>query len=729
MQAVNFLNPALLWGVGLASIPVIIHLLFRRQFRRIEWAPMRYLKLTIQRNRRRVQLEQLLLLLLRICLIALLAVLVARPVVHLLGLASWLGGSSRTSTVLVLDDSLSMGLAVDGRTIFDRAVKLASHLVRDFGPQDRFTVVLASQPKAPLSREAETNAADQIVQLLKQQKPSAAFVSWGPTMRDVDGLLAASTYPTREVILLTDLQRAGWEMNFSELADRWAADGVRLRIYNLGCDRAHQLALEDLKPLEPCTVSGAVARFEAVVHNDSPENLEHVGATLLIDGKPSQLELPTLGSGQRVKVPLAATFQELGLHHLSLKLADDAMIADNQRWNIVDVRERLRVSIVDGQPSAEPLAGEADFLALALSLGAETSTPLAVEILADAELGSLAQDPPDVIVLANVGSLNMQQAQRLRRLVEAGTGLMIFVGDQIDPDNYNLVLQRDGIELLPAPLESISDQPVSGLLLESDSPSPLDAMRQLNAAVLERIKTEKYYQLRLPEQNTPGVRVLARWNDANSSPAVVEKLVGRGRVQLWTTTANKSWTEWPTQPSYVLAMRECVKAIVRPTGAHDLTAGEMIRRPIAADAQVRSPTIETPNETEPKSMAVEAVRSATAESKSDAVANEDRVSEKALTFSDTRQPGVYRLNWQTDAGPVSDLFAVNPNARESDLTPITVEALRGLWGNLQPEIITGLQTNSDLSTRGQEIWRPLAMCLMALMAVEACFATWAGRQR
>ena len=49
-----------LWGLGLASIPLIIHLLFRRSFRRIEWAPMKYLKLTIQRNRRRIQIEQLL---------------------------------------------------------------------------------------------------------------------------------------------------------------------------------------------------------------------------------------------------------------------------------------------------------------------------------------------------------------------------------------------------------------------------------------------------------------------------------------------------------------------------------------------------------------------------------------------------------------------------------------------------------------------------------------------
>src|SRR5580693_4182778 len=102
----SFLNSAALWGLALASIPIIIHLLFRRRFRRIDWAPMHYLKLSIQRNRRRIRLEQLLLLLLRTIAILLLFFLVARPKMNAAGLGNWLGGDSRTSQVLVIDDSL-----------------------------------------------------------------------------------------------------------------------------------------------------------------------------------------------------------------------------------------------------------------------------------------------------------------------------------------------------------------------------------------------------------------------------------------------------------------------------------------------------------------------------------------------------------------------------------------------------------------------------------------------
>src|SRR5580698_10291629 len=107
MSSLSFLNSSLLWGLVLASIPLIIHLLFRRRFRQIEWAPMRYLKLTIQRNRRRIQLEQLLLLLLRTGLLVLLFFYLARPVLNPTGLEQWLGTGGRSSQVVVIDDSLS----------------------------------------------------------------------------------------------------------------------------------------------------------------------------------------------------------------------------------------------------------------------------------------------------------------------------------------------------------------------------------------------------------------------------------------------------------------------------------------------------------------------------------------------------------------------------------------------------------------------------------------------
>src|SRR4051812_10172881 len=145
----TFLSPLLAWGMLLGAIPLIIHLLNRRRFRRVEWAPMRYLKLTIRRNRRRIQLEHLILLLLRIALPVLLFAFLARPIVDPTGLEGWLGGGGRTSQVVLVDDSLSMGYAAGGPPAFRRAREVAAALLSAARPQDRCTLVTTSAPAAP----------------------------------------------------------------------------------------------------------------------------------------------------------------------------------------------------------------------------------------------------------------------------------------------------------------------------------------------------------------------------------------------------------------------------------------------------------------------------------------------------------------------------------------------------------------------------------------------------
>src|SRR5262249_25496706 len=150
---IQFLSPLLIWGTLLGAIPLIIHLLNRRRFRIVEWAPMRHLKLTIQKNRRRIQIEQLLLLLLRMALPILLFLFLARPVFNPTGLERWAFGTGRASQIVVIDDSLSMGYASAGPSAFQRAREVAGALVNAARAQDRLTLVVASAPRSPVFHE------------------------------------------------------------------------------------------------------------------------------------------------------------------------------------------------------------------------------------------------------------------------------------------------------------------------------------------------------------------------------------------------------------------------------------------------------------------------------------------------------------------------------------------------------------------------------------------------
>src|SRR3954451_2377898 len=149
----TFLSPLLAWGMLLGIVPLIIHLLNRRRFRRVEWAPMRHLKQTIRRNRRRIQIENWLLLLLRIILPILLFLFLARPVLNPTVLEKWLVGGGRSSQVVLIDDSLSMGYGAGGPPAFHRAREVAGSVLAAVKPQDRCTLVAASAPRTPIFHE------------------------------------------------------------------------------------------------------------------------------------------------------------------------------------------------------------------------------------------------------------------------------------------------------------------------------------------------------------------------------------------------------------------------------------------------------------------------------------------------------------------------------------------------------------------------------------------------
>src|SRR3954447_14794826 len=195
----TLLSPLLLWGTLLGVIPIIIHLLNRRRFRRVEWAPMRYLKLTIQRNRRRIQIEQLLLLLLRICLPVLLFLFLARPLVNPTGLERWLGGAGRTSHVIVVDDSLSMGYAAGGPPAFHRAREVAGALLAATRPGDRCTLVATSAPGRPVFHEVEGTRREELSGDALSLPQTETFASWPAVLEAVDGVLQSCTYPTRQL--------------------------------------------------------------------------------------------------------------------------------------------------------------------------------------------------------------------------------------------------------------------------------------------------------------------------------------------------------------------------------------------------------------------------------------------------------------------------------------------------------------------------------------------------
>ena len=210
LWAFGFANlPLLQIGIAAASLPILIHLLNRRKYREMRWAAMRFLIAALQKNQRRVKIEQWLLLAVRTLVILLAVGAMAKPFLESLGAVVLPG--QRTHRVIVLDGSMSMAFVSGDQPRFEQAKTLAGQLVRDARRGDVLSVVMMGEPPRVVVGDASpsANGAEVVKEIEALRRPDGA-TDLVASFEAVDRVLGVSTIPRKEVIFITDLQAASW---------------------------------------------------------------------------------------------------------------------------------------------------------------------------------------------------------------------------------------------------------------------------------------------------------------------------------------------------------------------------------------------------------------------------------------------------------------------------------------------------------------------------------------
>ena len=163
----NFIASWFLPALAAVAGPTLIHLLNRRRYRTQQWAAMQFLLEAVKRNRRAIQIRDLILLAIRTFIVLLFVLAMARPY--------WVGGGQQAyngsepiHAVIVLDNSLSMGYTALDKSLLDNAKSQAAAFVETLPSGSEVSVIpMCTQPHwfsvgAYSSREDALNAIEQI---------------------------------------------------------------------------------------------------------------------------------------------------------------------------------------------------------------------------------------------------------------------------------------------------------------------------------------------------------------------------------------------------------------------------------------------------------------------------------------------------------------------------------------------------------------------------------------
>jgi len=514
-------SPVLFYaGAGAASIPILIHLLSKRRFRRIRWAAIDFLIEADRRNRRRVRLQELTLLALR-CLAMLLAgAMLARLFVRPQALAAVLGSPAATERVIVLDDSFSMGLLhraveTDSRhgTVFGRATSALERLVhwlREESPNDPLTILLASRPDQPLRTEVNVGRmdTDSLRDELETLEPSNRGGNMPEALAAVRRLLdARESSVNAAVYVVSDFQQADWirgsrqegkrgkggegetrrgrdevgapgeqegqGRDFASSRSRgngnpaavltgWADGNRTLRVVlvDVGIATTGNMCVTAIESRQSQVVAGLSASFAAKVTNfGDVESKQRSLEVYVGDAAQPPVTVPAVAPGHTIEVPFEIVFSHEGSEALTVELASDALPVDDTRAMAVPVTRALRVLVVNGEPDADPYQDEVFLLAVALRPEGPQFSGNQVSVVDEGEFEETELADFDVVVLANVFRVSEETAARLKEYVSAGGGLAVFLGDQVDADLYNRILYRNGEGLLPAGLREVVTVP------------------------------------------------------------------------------------------------------------------------------------------------------------------------------------------------------------------------------------------------------------------------------
>ena len=673
MGSLALLDGALLGGFVVVALPVLIHLLSRRRARRVAFAPIELLLRSQKRTARSIRLRQLLLLLLRTLLLAMLAGALVRPLLVEKPLAELT--RAPLVVVLALDVSASMHTTLDGKEAFARAkVKARETLTRLV---DDVRVGLVACDDRPRDVVAPTFERREVIDALERLEAGWAFSDVGACVARAAALARTVAAPAAQ----DDSGSVGSERRVVVISDLAAhafpgavpvEDGAGLRVdlvsaFDEEPPPNHGIVDIDARP----GAQGLAVRFHAARWG-GPD--VEVPADLQIgERRVSRLSLP-FSSGRLLERAFTATLlpaDDEGIavdaRTLTLTLGDDAFAADNVVVLPREPKNAVRVLVVDGEADALPFSDEVFYLtqALTASRAAVGGGRLSVSVAVPEKLDAAALVDVDVLVLANVARLEQAAAAAVVSHVEAGAGLFVTMGDQVDVDAWN----RDLGRVLPAVLRGAKGQAllddasvaeVLGLtrfetehpVLRAFSSSGTDAIPGLS-----RVRTTTSMLVE-PDSTAPR-EVLARFT--NDAPALVERAVGpdgRGRVLLLATSIDREWTDLPIRPGFLPLVEQVALYLGR---ALDDTRPRTVR---VGEAR----TIHVPPRTRAVVVAPPAGREMRVEVEGDA---------REVRFADVVRPGMHRVFSVDDAGNRTALaeerFTALVDARESDPTRLSAD--------------------------------------------------------
>jgi hypothetical protein len=695
-MSVFFLYPALLFGLFAASLPILIHLLNRRKLKRIQFPAVRFILLSQKRISRSYRLRHWILLALRTLAVVFLALLLANPIFQI-G-AGLFAGSGPVSLVVLLDNSLSMTWSGDGNG-FRQAKDAARLLISGLNDGDRAALIPTNiDGKEPFRLKAQK---DVLLKELDGIEIADGTANLPAALSKAYELLVEPA-GQKEIRLITDMGLTGWDQ-FSVAGLKQVDPSIAFKLIHIG--RKQQPLNGTIKTIRLTSQGVGVnlpTQIEATVANFGASEIKDVLVQLSIDGQNREQKLATVPAGGETSVNFQTRVNQAGAHVGQVTLKKDGLAGNPTTHFALDAQDKLKILVVDGDPQTSLVQSETFFLSRALNPAGDSSLFLPTVILPDA-LNSATLDGYQVVMLCNVAALSDAFVTKLQNFLRQGGGVLIFGGDKFQPESYS---QR-WPQALPGELreKKLGPEASGEKIGKFDLDHPV--LQNLSEDTLqESLKSARVWGY----TRTAASGKAALISLTNGDPLLLEQKIGSGKLMLFTTSADRDWSDLPVKTVYLPLVQALAQYLAGgKRGALDAgipvgTAKELSLPPGYVGKSLRV--------TKPDKQSADIP-----------IAGEKDHAQATIEVND--RAGIYRLAYPTgtekDIG-APQLYSANSPFLESRLDEISARELQSKLSPIRAEVIP-VDALKDGGSRTD-----LALPVLALLIVTLLIEGWLAQR-
>jgi len=525
----TFLNPAVLFGLIAASIPIIIHLLNLRKLKKIDFSTLQFLK-ELQKNKiRKIKIKQWLLLALRVLIILCIVTAFARPT--LVGVS--IGGTTsaaKTTAVFILDDTFSMTVVDPNGSYFNQAKEAIKNILTQFEEGDEFGLVLVShQPK-----EIEmTSNLNKFKQEIDAANISFASGKINNAIIKAAQLIGEAQNFNKEIYLFTDFQK-GRLSDENEIIDlkEQLGEQVRLYAFNYSGKEVFNFGIDELKINTQIFEKDKPVKFEAIVKNYSGRAKENLVVSFFVDGERSAQQSLNLNPGESKTATLEATAKNFGYNDVFAEIEEDDILEDNKRFSSFFIPEKIPVLILYDNIQDTKLVeaalnsvSEKDYFEL---------TTKKVEQISGIQLNNYQVV---VLISSDFGNASV----KLKQFISSGKGIVIFPSAELNSQNFI------------SSLNSINVLATGGIIQEEKGQSVQFGEIDFNHPLFENIFVEEkkkkvespdFYSYYKINPSGKGKNIIKLEDE---SSFLSEFSVDEGKVLLFSSAPVFEWSDFPVK--------------------------------------------------------------------------------------------------------------------------------------------------------------------------------------